>query len=437
MLPILHRYFRKPKKKLSLAGKILISLFLGLCVGLLLQYFELSKSHFINTYLINGACDIIGKIFIRLLEMLVVPVVFVSLVCGTCSLGGGKKLGILGTKVISFFIFTTVIAISIALFLANIFHVGQNSNVKMAANFAVKSSALSIKQAILDLVPNNPVAAMAHSNLLQIIIFALLVGIAISLANKAGERIANIFADINTILMKLIHLVMLTAPYGVFCLIVVACANLGFDLIKDLAVYILVIALALLIQLLGVYSLALLLIARLNPIPFFRKMYPVMLFAFGTSSSNATIPVNLRTTEKKLGVHNAIAAFTIPLGATINMDGTAIMQGVAAVFIAHIYHIPLSFMTYVGIVVTATLASIGTAGVPSIGIITLAMVLRQAGLPISGIGLIIGVDRIIDMARTVINITGDTVTACIVGKSEKELDKNIYYQKHEVFLEEK
>lgn len=416
---------REPrKKKLSLASKILIGMLLGLFVGFLIK--QCPPSIFINQYIVNGIFDIIGKIFIRLLEMLVVPIVFVSLVCGTCSLGGGKKLGRLGIKVIGLFLITTVIAISIALLLAVIFHVGGGSILPHSTDHFTIEHQLNLKQMLLTLVPNNPVAAMSHGNLLQIIVFAILIGVAISISGKAGKHIAEIFNDLNTILMKLIDIVMWAAPYGVFCLIAVAFANLGMDLIKDLSVYIAVIGLTLAIQLFGIYSLLLFFLARLNPLTFFRKMYSVMVFAFGTSSSNATIPLNLEVTENNLGVPLPIASFTIPLGATINMDGTAIMQGVAAVFIAHIYHISLSFAAYVGIVITATLASIGTAGVPSIGIITLAMVLRQAGLPISGIGLIIGIDRIIDMARTIINISGDTVTACIVAKSEKTLNQKIY-----------
>ncbi|MEE9573111.1 MAG: dicarboxylate/amino acid:cation symporter [Candidatus Neomarinimicrobiota bacterium] len=413
----------KRKKKLSLASKILIGMLLGLLVGFLIK--KIPSSIFVDKYIINGALDIIGKMFIRLLVMLVVPVVFVSLVCGTCSLGGGKKLGRLGIKVIGLFLATTVAAISIALFFANIFRVGAGKTIPHLAKFTVEHQ-LSIKQTILTLIPNNPVAAMAHGNLLQIIIFAILVGIAISISGRAGKHIAEIFNQFNVVLMKLIDIVMWTAPYGVFCLIVVAFANLGMDLIKDLSVYIMVVIAVLAVQLFGIYSLLLFFLAKLNPLPFFRKMYSVMLFAFGTSSSNATIPINLEVTENNLGVDPSTASFTIPLGATINMDGTAMMQGVAAVFIAHVYHISLSFMTYIGIVATATLASIGTAGVPSIGIITLAMVLRQAGLPISGIGLIIGVDRILDMARTVVNSAGDAVTACIVSKSEKQLNQKTY-----------
>jgi Na+/H+-dicarboxylate symporter len=422
-------FHRKPKekKRLSLASKILIGMAAGLLAGLIIKL--LPQSHFINTYVVNGIFDVIGKIFIRLLEMLVVPIVFVSLVCGVCNLGNGKKLGRLGVKVISIFIITTIIAVSIGLFLATIFHVGGDVHLQAMTTFQVGTTP-TVKQTILNLIPNNPIESMAKGNLLQIIVFSLLFGIAISMSGKAGRSIAEIFENLNNILMKLINIVMKFAPYGVFCLIAQAFAEIGFSLIGDLFLYIMVITLALLIQLFGIYSLLLSLLAKLNPAPFFRKMYSVMLFAFSTSSSNATIPINLETTEKQLGVNKSIAAFTIPLGATINMDGTAIMQGVAAVFIAHVYHIALSSTAYLGIIITTTLASIGTAGVPSVGMITLAMVLQQAGLPIDGIGLIIGVDRIIDMFRTVINISGDTMTACVVAKSEKEFDKETYYLKN-------
>ncbi len=397
----------------------------GFIAGFIFQV--IPSSHFINVYVVNNFLSVIGKIFITLLEMLVVPIVFVSLVCGTCSLGGGEKLGRLSVKVIALFLITTAIAVSIGILCAEFSQIGVHTHMALHTHIAIPKP-MTVKQMILNMIPSNPVQAMAQGNLLQIIIFALLLGIAISLSGNAGKRISELFNMLNTVLMKLIEIVMWFAPYGVFCLIAVAFAHIGFSLIEELLFYCLIVLLALVIQQFVTYGVLLGLLAKLNPFIFFRKMASVMLFAFSTSSSNATIPFNLEVTEEKLGVDNSIAAFTIPLGATIHMDGTAIMQGVASVFIAHIYHIALSTSTYFAIIATATLASIGTAGVPGVGIITLAMVLQQAGLPIEGIGLLIGVDRLMDMLRTVVNVSGDAMTACVVGKSEKKLDVRIYNQ---------
>jgi len=419
---------KRKEKKLSLATKILIGMFAGLVVGLIIKLSP--SSHFVNNVIVDGVFSVCGKLFIDLLKMLVVPIVFVSLVCGTGNLGSLDKLGRMGLKTLFWFILTTVIAIIIGLLGATLFHIGTGAHLAFAHSFHHVATPPTLRQTIISLIPSNPISAMAEGNLLQIIIFALLLGVAISLTGRAGAKIADAFNSLNVILMKLIELVMLVAPYGVFFLIAEAFAKIGFGLITDLLVYCLVILLSLILQVFGVYSILLGLVARLNPLHFFKKMYPAMLFGFSTSSSNASIPIVLETTEKKLGAHNSVASFVIPLGATINMDGTAIMQGVATVFIAHIYHVPLTLPAYFAVIATATLASIGTAGVPGVGVITLAMVLQQVGLPVEGIGLIIGVDRLMDMLRTVANITGDAVTACLVSKSEKEFDKNIYNNPH-------
>ena len=410
---------------MSLASKILIGMVAGFVVGFIFQI--LPSYQFVNVYIINGVLNVIGQLFITLLEMLVVPIVFVSLVGGTCSLGGGEKLGKLSVKVLAWFLITTAIAVSIGIFCASASHVGVGAHMTLRAHLVIPKP-LTVEQMILSLIPSNPIQAMAQGNLLQIIIFALLLGIAISLSGSAGKRIAELFDMLNTVLMKLIEIVMWFAPYGVFCLIAVAFANIGFGLIKELLFYCLIVILALVIQQFVTYGLLLSVFAKLNPTILFRKMASVMLFAFSTSSSNATIPFNLETTEEKLGVDNSVAAFTIPLGATINMDGTAIMQGVAAVFIAHIYHITLTTGIYFAIIATATLASIGTAGVPGVGIITLAMVLQQAGLPVAGIGLLIGIDRLMDMLRTIVNVSGDAVVSCLVAKSENKLKVETYNQ---------
>lgn len=410
------------RKKMSLAAKILIAMLLGFIVGFAIKF--LPNPTLINHYLVDGVFFVVGKVFIDLLEMIVVPIVFVSIICGTSSIRG-DQLGRVGLKVVLLFLLMTAIATGLGIFFANLFHIGAGLSLKPVADFHV-AHAVSLKDTMLNLIPSNPVEAMAQGNLLQVIVFAILIGIAISASGESGKKIAGIFKAFNDVLMKLIMMVMKFAPYGVFCLIAGAMAKIGVALIGNLFSYMLVVLLVLAIQLFGVYSLLLSLMAHLNPMPFFKKMYPAMIFAFGTSSSNASIPVVLQSTEEQLGVDSSIASFTIPLGATIHMDGTAIMQGVAAVFIAHIYNVPLSMTAYLTIIATTTLASIGTAGVPSVGVITLAMVLQSVGIPIAGIGLIIGIDRIIDMCRTIINVMGDAVTACIVAKSEKELDRKVY-----------
>jgi len=417
--------FNQHKKPLSLASKIMIGMLTGLIVGLLIKF--LPQSSFVNTYIVDGLFEVGGKLFIAIMKMLVVPIVFVSLVCGTCSIGSAEKLGRLGLKTLLLFILTTVIAISIGLFFANLFNVGCESHLILRHGFHV-TPPLSLKETFINLIPSNPISAMAEGNLLQIIIFAIFIGVAISMAGKSGKMISQAFEAFNVVLMKLINIIMLFAPYGVFFLIAKVFAQIGISLIGDLLLYMLTAILVLAIQLFGTYSACIIGLGKLNPIPFFKKMYPAMLFAFGTSSSNASIPLVLETSQKKLGVDKSIGSFIVPLGATINMDGTAIMQGIAAVFIAHIYHITLGPSTYLTIIITATLASIGTAGVPGVGIITLAMVLQQAGLPLDGIGLIIGVDRLIDMLRTVINVSGDVMTSIVVGKSEKAFDRTIYLE---------
>lgn len=266
--------------------------------------------------------------------------------------------------------------------------------------------------------------------MLQIIVFALLFGFAISRAGEAGLRAASFFRDMEAVVMKMVEILMSLAPYGVFALLAKLFATLGFSAILDLAAYFFTVLAVLLFHALVTYSLLLRGSTGLSPAVLLSKMRPVWAFAFSTASSGATIPVTLRTVERRLGVNNSVAGFTVPLGATINMDGTAIMQGVATVFIAEVYGVDLSMMAYITVVLTATLASVGTAAVPGVGLITLAMVLTQVGLPVEGIALIIGVDRLLDMVRTAVNVTGDSVVSIIVAKSEHEFDESVYLDPH-------
>ena len=408
---------------LSLSAKIFIAMILGAIVGLLLNF--AGNPEWSQVWLIEGLFKVVGQIFISLLKMLVVPLVFVSLVCGSSSLSDPKMLGRVGGKTVSLYLLTTAIAVSLALGAAVIFEPGIGAHPIAAVGTQI-AEATPFTQVLIDMVPTNPVAAMADGQMLPIIFFAVLLGISITLSKDAGVRVSNWFIDMNTIIMKLVTLVMRFAPYGVFALIAILAATSNAEDFMAVGRYVLLVFAVLFVHALIVYPTILSVIGRLNPLVFLSKLRAAMLFAFSTASSNATIPVTLETVEKKVGVSNKIASFTVPLGATINMDGTAIMQGIATGFIAQYYGIDLTVSQYLMVVVMVILASIGTAGVPSVGLVVLAGVLGQVGLPAEGIALILGVDRLLDMTRTVVNITGDSMVTTIVAKSEGELDMDIF-----------
>ncbi|MCF6225151.1 MAG: dicarboxylate/amino acid:cation symporter [Xanthomonadales bacterium] len=410
---------------LSLSAKIFLAMVSGLIIGLFLQY-GLESPDWVNTWLTGGIFFVIGKIFISLLKMLVVPLVFVSLVTGTSALADPSTLGRIGLKTIGLYLITTGIAVSLALFAAVIFQPGIGAEPAAAALKEITTNK-SFVQVLVDIVPTNPVSAMANGDMLPIIVFAVMLGIAITHSGKAGVRIAGFFSDLNDVIMKLVTFVMKMAPIGVFSLILILGATLDFAEFAKVAKYIVLVLAVLLIHGLIVYPTMLSLLSGLNPITFLKKMRPAMMFAFSTASSNATIPVTMETVEKRIGVNNRVSSFTIPMGATINMDGTAIMQGIATGFIAQFYGIDLSLSQYLMIVVMIIMASIGTAGVPSVGLVILAGVLANVGLPIEGIALILGVDRLLDMTRTAVNVTGDATVTTIVAKSENELDLEIFH----------
>ena len=284
------------------------------------------------------------------------------------------------------------------------------------------------KETLLNIIPKNPVESLANADMLPIIVFALFVGIMLAKLGSKASTVANFFNEFNNIMMEMTMAVMSVAPIGVFCLIARTFANIGFDAFVPMLKYMAAVILALFIQCFGVYQILLFIFTRLNPLKFVKKFFPVMNFAFTTATSNATIPLSIDTLNKKMGVSKKISSFTIPLGATVNMDGTSIMQGVAVIFIAQVYGMSLTTSDLITVVATATLASIGTAGVPSVGLITLAMVLQSVGLPTEGIALIMGIDRILDMLRTAVNITGDAVCTTIVSYQEKALDKDVFNQ---------
>ncbi|KVX02326.1 sodium:dicarboxylate symporter [Shewanella frigidimarina] len=397
---------------------------LGIIFGLALRNF-FPGSQFIQEYITDGFLHVIGTIFISSLKMLVVPLVFISLVCGTCSLSDPSKLGRLGGKTISFYLFTTAIALTIAILAAVLIHPGNASLAGNVLEYSAKD-APSLSEVIINIVPTNPMQAMSEGNMLQIILFAVVFGFAISHIGERGTRVASFFNDLNDVIMRVVTLIMQLAPYGVFALMATLSLTLGLETFGSVVKYFFLVVAVLFIQGLVVYPTLLKLFSGLSPLMFLRKIRDVQLFAFSTASSNATLPVTIETAEHRMGVDNKIASFTLPLGATLNMDGTAIMQGVATVFIAQVFGIELSIMDYATVVVTATLASIGTAGVPGVGLIMLAMVLNQVGLPVEGIALIIGVDRMLDMIRTAVNVTGDAVATVIIAKSEGEFNEEVF-----------
>ncbi len=412
---------------MQLSTKILIGMSAGIIVGLLFNALGGSNpdESVLITWIVENIFDVIGKIFVVSLKLLVVPLVFFSLVCGSASMGEDIKMGQVAIKTILLYLLTTAIAVSIALLVANIVDPGVGINTGTIDSFEVKT-APSVKEVLIGIFPDNPFRAMVDGNMLQIIVFAILVGVAILKTGDSGKTVLRGCVLINEVIMKMVFMLINLAPYGVFCLLAKLFTREGFSAIVNLAIYFSTIVFVLSFHAAVIYSAILYIFTGLNPLKLFKNMRPAMLFAFSTSSSNATIPVTLTTARNRLGADNSIASFTIPLGATVNMDGTAIMQGIATVFIAQAYGLELSMIQYVSVVATATLASIGTAGVPGVGLITLAMVLQQVGLPVEGIGLIIGVDRLLDMLRTVVNISGDGMVTTVVASSEKRIDRAVF-----------
>ncbi|MBV1883508.1 MAG: dicarboxylate/amino acid:cation symporter [Pseudomonadales bacterium] len=421
--------------KIDLTVKILIAMVMGLVVGWgIFEFLEASTvgdssqnnlATWIDEYVVGGLFFVGGKLFIASLKMMVVPLVFVSLVCGVCATDSGKDLGRLGGKSFGLYFLTTAVAITLALFVAQMVDPGAGAELGETATYAPKERP-TLVQVIVDIVPKNPVQAMANANMLQIMVFAILVGLGIHQAGESGARIASLFRDLNDVVLKMVTLVMHLAPAGVFCLVAGVFAEKGVDFIFSLASYFFTVVFVLLLHGVGTFTVLLTMLARVNPIIFYKKMWPAAVFGFSTASSAATMPVTLRLVEKALGVRNSVSSFTIPMGTTINMDGTAIMQGVATVFIANAYGIDLGLTEYLTVILTATMASVGTAAVPGAGMITLAMVLLQVGLPAEAIGLIIGVDRLLDMMRTAVNIIGDATVTCVVAQSENKLEMAVF-----------
>ncbi len=416
---------------MSLTNRILVAMVAGTLLGSLLNALlhgdalPAGLRVFIEQLLVGGLFDIVGRIFVASLKLLVVPLVLVSLICGTSSLGDGGRMGTIAIKTMALYLATTALAVTAALLFASIIGPGAQMDIAVSMDFQVTSPP-PLVEVLVNMFPSNPVKAMAEGEMLQIIVFALLVGYAIAHAGEPGRRIADFFRDMEVVVLKMVGILMALAPYGVFALLAKLFSQMGLGVILDLAAYFFTVLAVLLFHGLVVYGVLLKSLSGLSPFRLLSKMRPIWAFAFSTASSGATLPITLSTVERRMGVHNSVAGFTIPLGATINMDGTAIMQGVATVFIAQVYGVDLSATALLTVILTATLASIGTAAVPGVGLITLAMVLGQAGLPVEGIGLILGVDRLLDMVRTAVNVTGDAVVTVIVAKNEGQFDEAVF-----------
>tara|TARA_B100000029_G_scaffold488309_1_gene544728 strand:+ start:419 stop:1627 length:1209 start_codon:yes stop_codon:yes gene_type:complete len=399
----------------SLTQKIFIGFTLGIFFGILLS--SISLNSYLNQTIIS-AITFGGDVFLKTIKMLVVPIVFFSLINGVANLNNIGSLGRIGIKSISIYITTTFLAITISLFFANLIQPGKGLDTNFEVENIKVSDPPSFFEILLNIIPSNPFQSLVEGEMLQVIFFAILIGSALSMSKKT-IALKKFFFDFNEVIMKILSIIMIIAPIGIFCLIAKTFATQGLSSILELLKYFILVVAVLIIHMLFVYLPIVKFFGKIGYKKFFSGIKEALLFAFSTSSSSATIPITLECIKKNFAVKQNVASFTVPLGATINMDGTAIMQGVATVFIANLYGIDLFFPDYLSIILTATLASIGTAGVPGVGIIMLGMVLSQVGLPLEGIAIVMGVDRFLDMLRTSVNISGDAMVSIVINKTEK------------------
>lgn len=403
--------------RVPLWQQILVGLVLGVVIGMLYKPGALALAP-------------VGALFLNAIKMLIVPLVFISLVAGITAMSDSAKLGRISVKTIAIYLITTAFAVSIGLAFGTLFSPGEGMHM-VASGSAEAKQAPSLVQILVGLVPTNPVTAFAEGNILQIIVFAIALGVSMNLVGEKAAPAIRLFDSLAEVLYKLTDLVMRFAPIGVFALIAGVVASHGIEVLLPLAGVIGVIYLASIAHMLLVYGSLIGGLARLSPLRFFRGIAPALAVAFSTSSSSGTLPVSIECARKNLGVSQGVAGFVLPVGATINMDGTAIYQGVLALFIAQAFGIDLSAGQYLMIILTATLASVGTAGIPGAGLIMLGLVLSSVGLPLEGVALIAGIDRILDMARTTVNVTGDLMTTALVARSENELDRDVYNSDNE------
>lgn len=410
----------------NLTRNILLGMFLGALVGAFFFYAPFTFVTGSKVFLEEMVFNLGSEIFMNLLKMLVVPLVFFSLVSGIASLTSLKSFGSIAGKTVGLYLFTTAIAVSLSLFVGSIFKPGSNYLNSMPQNVDQLPQGQSLYETIAGIFPANILEAMASNDMLAIVFFSILFGLALNKTNHLTGNLSTSFEKLNTVFLQLVLMVMTIAPVGVFCLIGKFVITDGFNIFKDVVLYVVLLTGVLLIHAFVTYSLLLKFLAQLNPLWFFNKMKEAAIFAFSTSSSAATIPVTLKTVNQDIGVDKDVASFVVPVGATINMDGTAIMQGMATIFIAQIAGMDLTLIQYVQVVLLAVITSIGTAAVPSAGTITLVIILQQFNLPLEAIGIILAVDRILDMIRTSVNITGDATVACVVARSENSFNKEVF-----------
>jgi Na+/H+-dicarboxylate symporter len=406
------------KKKMKLWAKILIGLVAGLVTGVILGPTA-------------GYIKPVGTLFINAIKMLIVPQIFSSLVVGVISMKDPKKMGRIGLKTLALYLGTTAVAVMIGLTLGTFLQPGAGLNFE-AVEQAAPQEAPSVVDTLVNLVPSNPVGSFASGSVLQIIVFSIFLGLAINLAGEKATPVASLFEAFAEVMYKLTAIIMEMAPYGVFALMAWVAGEYGLSVLLPLLRVILGVYAGCLIHSLLTYGGAIALLGRLNPIQFFKGILDAQAVAFTTTSSSGTLPATLRCAQKNLGVSRSVSSFVLPLGATINMDGTALYQGISALFVAQAYGVDLTFANYVTIILTSTLASIGTAGVPGAGLIMLSLVLSSVGLPLEGVAIVAGIDRILDMARTTLNVTGDAMVSLLIAKSENELDLSVYQANPEV-----
>ncbi|MBA94509.1 MAG: dicarboxylate/amino acid:cation symporter [Rickettsiales bacterium] len=397
---------------MKLWAKILLGLLLGILCGIFFPVFSANIKP-------------LGDVFIRAIKMLIVPLIFSSLVVGVTGMKDPKKLGRIGMKTFSLYLLTTAVAITIGLTIGTVLKPGAGVELGTATISQTKE-VTPFSETLINLVPANPIQSMAKGEVLPIIVFAILFGLSLNLVGKKADPLVSVIDAIAEAMYKLTAIVMELAPYGVFALMAFISQKYGLAVLLPLLKVLFGVYLGCIIHAIFTLSGAVSIIARLNPINFFKGIIDALAIAYSTASSSGTLPVTIRCARKNLGVSDNLSSFVLPLGATINMDGTAMYQGVAALFIAQAYGIDLSFGNYVTIILTSTLASIGSAGVPGAGLIMLTLVLNSVGLPVEGIALIAGIDRVLDMARTTVNVVGDCMVTVVVAKSENEIDESIY-----------
>ncbi|MBQ7559499.1 MAG: dicarboxylate/amino acid:cation symporter [Synergistaceae bacterium] len=408
-------------KRVSLLLKISIGFIIGIIFGFAIGP-VIPSSPMLGTY-VMPFIDLVGKIFLRLLMMLIVPLVFSSLVSGAASVGDVHKLGRIGVKTLVFYFVTTAVAIVLGLACGNLFQPGVGMNIPGELSASAREGK-AITDVILDIFPSNPIASMVNANMLQIIVFALFFGVACILAGERGRKIADFFESVAEVMYQVVHIVMSFAPYGVFALIAGTAAKYGIAILAPFAKVIAAVYVGCIIHAVLVYSFMITAFCKRSPFWYFRGVREAAITAFVTRSSSGTLPITLANVRENLGVSEGVSAFVLPLGATINMDGTALYQGVCALFVAQAFGVPLTLSMQLGIVATATLASVGTAGVPGAGLIMLTLVLTSVGLPIEGIALVAGIDVILDAARTCLNVIGDTAVCAVVASTEGDELKN-------------